>query len=167
MIETVKRAVRALASGVVIAVLPIGGMAVAPAVAQDAIPGMPDMGDSYPLTPDLVIAWVESYPAVQELAESLSDEFDVPEGDDPMAGLAALGAAQGAMSRLNGVVGDYGFDDFSQWTNVMFSVVFSYSILEAPAEQRPMLIGMFNQTQENIDAVAEHQDAVGDLIDSL
>lgn len=167
MIEKMKRAVRALASGVVIAVLPIGGMAIAPAVAQDAIPGLPDMGESYPLTSDLVIGWVESYPAVQTLGETLSEDLEVPEGEDPVAGLAALATVTGAVDQLNAVVQGYGFEDFSQWTNVMFSVVFSYSILEAPAEQQPMLIGMFNQTPENLEAVSAHADAIGELLDSL
>lgn len=167
MIKTTFRTVRAAGLALAIAALSITGLTTAPATAQDAMPGMPNMGDPYPLTADLVIAWVESYPDVVALSESLEDEFDVPEGEDPMAGLAALGMATEAMNQLNGAVTPYGFTDFQQWTDVMFSVVFSYSILEAPAEQRDMLLGMFNQPQANLDAVEVHMDAVAALVDSL
>ena len=165
MIDSLKKSLRGAGAAMLLAVLPVGAMSVAPAVAQ--MPGVPTMGEPYPLTNELVLAWVESYPAVAALGETLEERYDIPEGEDAMAGLAALGAVNAAMAELNGVVTQYGFTDFSQWTNVMLSVIFSYSILEAPAEQQAMLMGMFQQPQGNLDAVNANIDAVRTLVDEL
>lgn len=169
MVDLTKK-LRAVAAAILIGALPVGTLSVTGAVAQvppGAMPGMPTMGEPYPVTPEQVLAWVESYPALLILGQTLEDEFDVPAGEDPMAGFAALAAVTGAMAQLNAAVQDYGFADFEEWTNVMFAVVFAYSVLEAPAEQQAMLMGMFGVTEDNIAAVQVHQDAVRNLVDNL
>lgn len=168
MFDTTKRKLRMIASALLIATIPVSGLAVAPAMAQQpAMPGMPDMGDPYPLTSELVLAWVESYPTIVELTESLSEQYEVPEGDDAMGAIAAMGAVEAVMGQLNGTVGDYGFESWEQWTQVMFSVLYSYSILQAPAEQRAMMQGIFNQPEENIAVVEANFDTVAELVDNL
>ena len=164
MINSVKRLLRGLGSALVIVILPVGALSVAPAAAQEAVPGIPE---AYPLTPELVAAWVESYRHVEEVGTAPDVQFGIAEGADPMAGLAALGVATEAMAQLNTAVAQYGFDDFQQWTNVMFSVVFAYAILDVPAEQRAMMLQMFQQTQENLDAVGANIDAVRNLVENL
>ena len=49
----------------------------------------------------------------------------------------------------------------------MFSVIFAYSILDAPPDQQPMLMGLFQQPQSNLDAVTVHREAVQTLLDDL
>ena len=71
------------------------------------------------------------------------------------------------MAQLNDVVTGYGFEDYGQWISVMLSVIFSYTILEAPADQQVMLLGMFGQTQENIDAVSANLEAVAAVVENL
>jgi len=170
MFDPVKRSLRAVAFAFAIAALPAAALSVSEASAQVpgmAIPGMPDMGEAYPLTPELVAAWAESYPAVFELSETLAAQYDVPAGETPAAGLAAYATVAGAMAQMNDVVTGYGFEDYGQWISVMLSVIFSYTILEAPADQRVMLLGMFGQTQENIDAVSANLEAVAAVVENL
>jgi hypothetical protein len=166
MTISIAGSLRALSAAIMIAAAPI---ALAPAIAQapaDAIPGIPTFGEAYDLTPELVLAWVESYPSLLEYGETL-EGVDIPEGNDPMAAFAAYGAVLEYRVQLDATVGQYGFTDFEQWTNVMFSVIFAYSILDAPIDQQAMLMGMFQQTQENLDAVSVHREAVQNLLDEL
>ena len=166
MTISISRSLRSLGAAVLIAAAPI---ALAPASAQapaGAIPGLPTMGDVYDLTPELVLAWVESYPSLLAYGETL-EGVDVPEGDDPMAAFAAYGAVLEYKAELDANVAQYGFDSFEQWTNVMFSVIFAYAILDAPVDQQPALMGMFQQTQENLNAVSVHREAVQNLLDAL
>jgi hypothetical protein len=168
MIDRVKRIVRWTASAVLIAAAPMGALLPAEAAAQAPVmPGVPTMGEAYPLTSDLVVAFVNSYPAVMAASETLAQQYNVPEGEEPMAAMAAFAMVTGAVAELNGIVGEYGFEDYGQWISVMFSVMFSYSILEAPPEQQPMLLGMFGQTQENVDAVNANIDLVREFADNL
>lgn len=168
MFDTTKRKLRMIGSALLIATIPVSGLAVAPAMAQaPAMPGMPDMSEPYPLTSDLVLAWVESYPEIVALTESLSEQYEIPEGEDAMGAIAAMGAVEAVMDQLNGAVGDYGFESWEQWTEVMFAVVYSYSILQAPAEQRAMMLGIFNQPEENLAVVEANMQAVADLVENL
>jgi hypothetical protein len=168
MIDRVKQLVRWAASAAFLAVAPIGAIWSAEVLAQaPAMPGMPTMGEAYPLTSDLVVAFVNSYPAVLEASEALAQQYDVPAGEEPMAAMAAFAMVTGAVGQLNGIVAEHGFEDYGQWISVMFSVMFSYSILEAPADQQPMLLGMLGQTQENLDAVNANIDLVREFADNL
>jgi len=166
MTTSILRSLRNLSAAILIAAAPI---AMAPAIAQappGAVPGIPTFGEPFDLTSALVLAWVESYPSLLAYGETLED-VDLPEGNDPMAAFAAYGTVLEYRAQLDSMVAQYGFTDFEQWTNVMFSVIFAYSILDAPADQQAMLMGMFQQTQENLDAVNANYDLVQNLVDNL
>jgi hypothetical protein len=166
MTKSIGRALRVLGAAILIAGGPI---TLAPAIAQapaGALPGIPTIGEAYDLTPELVLAWAESYPAMLAYRDTL-EGVDLPEGNDPMAAFAAYGAVLEYRAELDATVGKYGFTDFEQWTNVMFSVIFAYSILDAPADQQALLMGMFQQTQANLDAVSANYDLVQNLVDNL
>ncbi len=168
MIDRVQRLVRCAASAALIAAAPLGAFFPAEAMAQaPPMPGIPTMGEAYPLTSDLVVAFVNSYPAVMAASETLAQQYNVPEGEEPMAALAAFAMVTGALGELNAIVTEHGFEDYGQWVNVMFSVMFSYAVLEAPPEQQPMMLGMFGQTQENLDAVNANIDLVREFADNL
>ena len=172
MIDPVRRAVRWIGSAIVLAAVPMAAFSATEAAAQAppaAIPGMPNMGEAYPLTPELVAAWVESFPAVYTLSQNLAEEFNVPEGETPAAGLAAYATVTGAMGQMTGAVSEYGFTDYGQWINVMFSVLTAYALAseDIPPEAAAMMLATFGQTRENIDAVAANLDAVAALVDDL
>ena len=166
MFEGIRKALRGLGAAAMIAIVPVSMTVLAPSLAQAQAPalGVPDMGEPYPLTPTLVAAWVESYPVLLALSETL----DIPAADgDGVGGFATLGMSVAAVAQMNAVVIQYGFDDFEQWVAVMLSTVFAYSVLQAPADQQPMLMGMFQQTQNNLDAVNANFANVSNLVDNL
>ena len=170
MIDRVKQFVRWTASAAFLAAAPIGAFLPAEAMAQaPAMPGMPTMGEAYPLTTELVAAWVESFPAVFALGQELGDEFDVPEGETPAAGLAAYATVAGALAQLNAAVAEFGFADYGEWLSVMLSVVTAFALVneDIPAEAAAMMLATFGQTQENLDAVAANLDAVAEIVDNL
>lgn len=171
MIDPVRRSLRWIGSAIVLAAAPLAAFSATEAAAQVpgmAMPGMPDMtGAAYPLTSELVANWAQSYPAILAASEAIGEQNNVPKGDDPVAALMAYAAVTGAMGQLNSLVAEHGFTDYGQWLGVTLSVIFSYAILEAPAEQKAMLLGMFGQTQENLDAVAANIDAVRTVTDNL
>ena len=172
MTNSISRSLRHLGAALLIAALPAAGlspaMAQAPAVPAGAMPGMPTLGgEPYPLTQELIEAWVESYPSVVEASDALEEQFDVPAGEDPTAGMAALAMVTEAMDQLNGVVAPFGFDSFQQWLDVMYAVIYSYAILQAPPEAQAMMAGMVPTTPENIALVEANQDLVGNLVDNL
>ncbi|MHA1560052.1 MAG: hypothetical protein ACTSWI_05200 [Alphaproteobacteria bacterium] len=164
MTMSISRSLRSLGAAILIAAAPV---ALAPAFAQvPAVPGLPTMGEAYDLTPELVLAWVESYPSLSAYGETL-EGVDVPEGDDPMAAFAALGTVLEYKAQLDATVAQFGFTGFEQWTNVMFSGVFADALLDAPVDQQALLMGMFPQTQANLDAVSANYDLVQNLVDNL
>lgn len=172
MTLSIGRSLRNAAAAVLIAALPAATMAPvmaqAPAMPGGAMPGMPMMGEEpFPLTQAIIESWVESYPSVVEASEALEDEFDVPEGEDPAAGLAALGVYTEAMAQLNGVVTPYGFTDFQEWLNVMYAIIYSYAILQAPPEAMAMMAGMFPTTPENIALVEANAELIGAVVDGM
>ena len=72
MIDPVRRAVRWIGSAIVLAAVPMAALSATEAAAQAppaAIPGMPNMGEAYPLTPEL---GVESFPAAYTLRSTRS-----------------------------------------------------------------------------------------------
>lgn len=165
MTKSIRRSLRSVSGAILIAAAPI---ALAPAIAQapPAVPGIPTFGEAYDLTPELVLAWAESYATVFAYSQTL-EGVDLPDGNDPMAAFAAYGTVLEYRAQLDTTVGQFGFTGFEQWTNVMFSVIFAYSILDAPVDQQAMLMGMFQQTQENLDAVSVHQELVQNVLDEL
>jgi hypothetical protein len=169
MIDPVRRSLRWIGSALVLATAPLAALSATEAAAQVpgmAMPGMPEMA-AYPLTSDLVANWAASYPAILAATEVIGQQNNVPTGDDPVAALMAYAAITGAMDQLNSLVSEHGFTDYQQWLGVTLSVIFSFAILEAPADQQPMLLGMFGQPQENLDAVAANIDAVRTVTDNL
>jgi hypothetical protein len=174
MIDALKRWGRRAGAAALIAALPLTALTMSEAAAQApaapaGVPGMPAMGDAYPLTPDLVAAWVESYPAVYEASQQLADQYDVPAGDTPAAGLAAYATVAGALAQLNDIVGQYGFSDYGEWVNVMLSVITAYAIVsqDIPANAAAMMLATFGQTQDNLDAVTANLDAVANVVGNL
>ena len=171
MTSSLRRKLRGFGTAIAIAVLPIGAFSILPAAAQvpAGIPGIPNMGEAYPLTPELVAGWVESFPSVYALSEELADRFDVPEGETPAGGLAAYANVAGAAAEMNAAVVQYGFEDYGQWINVMFSVITAYALVSEglPPEAAAMMLTAFGQTQENLDAVADQLEAVAGIVDNL
>lgn len=162
MLKTSFRTLRAVGAALLIAALPVAGLSATPAAAQ--VPGMPSMGDPYPLTPELVMGFIESYPDVVAYTETLED-VDLPEGEDAMAALAGIGMASNVLGQLNAIVTPFGFEDYAQWSNVAMSVAMAYGVLAAPPEARAMMAGF--TSQENIDAVSAHEDEVAAFFDAL
>lgn len=161
MFDTVGRAIRRIGSAVLIAAAPLAALSVTQAAAQ--FTGMPT--ETYPLTPQLVASWAQSYPEVVALTEQLGAQYNVPAGDDPMTAIAGLGMVTAAMGQLNAAVAGHGFTDYAQWANVTMAVVFAYAVVAAPADQQGMLAAMFQVPQGNVDAVAAHRAAVEAVID--
>lgn len=170
MIDAVRRKARQLAAATLIAAMPLAAVTLTGANAQvPAIPAMPTLGEAYPLTPELVAAWVQSYPEVYAASQQLADRYDVPDADTPAAALAAYAMVTGAMAELNAIVGQYGFDDYGQWVSVMLSVVTAYALVseDIPANMMAMMMTQFGQTQENIDAVTANLEAVAAVVQNL
>ncbi len=172
MTLSIGRSLRNAAAAVMIAALPVAtlapAMAQTPAMPGGAMPGMPTLGgDPFPLTQALIEGWLESYPAVLEASESLEEEYDVPEGEDPAAGMVALAVYADAMGELNGVVTPYGFANFQEWIDVMFAIIYSYAMVQAPPEARAMMAGMFPTTPENIALVEANADLIAAVVDEM
>ena len=131
-----------------------------------AIPGIPTMGDVYPLTVELVDYWVMSFVDVITISDitATQNDLNLDNAEDPMAAFVMLGLATGAMDQLDAAVALYQFDSFSQWIQVVTSVVFAYSILQAPLDQQAMLLGIFEQTPENLAAVNANLDGVAEIV---
>ena len=173
MTISIGRSLRSVGAAILIAALPFGAltpaMAQVPAMPAGAMPGMPTLGggEAYPLTQELIEAWVESYPTVVEASDAMEEQYNLPEGEDPAAAMAALAMVTGAMGQLNDVVGAFGFDSFQQWIDVMFAVIYSYAVLQAPPEAQAMMAGMFPTTPENLALVEANAELVGNLVDNL
>lgn len=172
MTLSIGRSLRNAAAAILIAALPAATMAPAlaqaPAMPGGAMPGMPTLGgEPFPLTQAFIEGWVESYPDVLEATEALEDQYDVPEGDDPAAGMVALAAYADAMAQLNGVVTPHGFANFQEWIDVMFAIMYSYAMLQAPPEARAMMAGMLPTTPENIALVEANAELIGNVVDNM
>ncbi len=85
------------------------------------------MTQSVALNSDTVGRFVASFPEVRALSETLEQEFDVPRSDSATENLGAFMQYQGAMARMNSIVGQHGFSSFMDWMQVMSSVVSAYT----------------------------------------
>lgn len=151
------------------ALLIFGSTASVPAEAQIppgmTIPGMPDipgMFTSIALTDELVVQFITAYPTVSPALETLGERYDVPEGDDPAAMMAALAMLGGVNADLNAIVTPFGFTDFQQYSQVMLSILGAYAFADPDltAEQRTMMAQFMPPfmmpTDENVAIVAAH-----------
>jgi len=140
-----------------------------PVLPADAAPGLAAAGEVYPLTADIVDYWVTSYDNIIALGETIAaqNNLDLGAGQDPMAAFIMLGFATGATAQLDAAVAEYMFDSFSQWIEVTTSIIFVYTILQAPEDQQQLMLGLFQQTPENLAAVAANYEGVERVLDGL
>lgn len=81
-----------------------------------------------PLTPQIVEAFIASYPQVKETATGLSQQYGVDTGGADVSAVwqawLAVTAAQGA---LNAACQSYGFDSFASWISTLTSIATAYA----------------------------------------
>lgn len=139
-----------------------------PALAQ----GMPNMGDAAAamaclqemtegvvLTDDIVVHFIETYPAIQEglasTAESQAAVADMAAGAPPTYICDIEPTAQ-----MDGFVTPYGYDGFMEWSSIFATMMIAMMFSGMDAETAVMMQGMLgvSSTPENVAALAPHQD---------
>ena len=103
------------------------------------------------LTPEIVGAFVASYPDVRGTADNLSDQYGVDVGDDPDPAVAWQGwlAVTGAQGALNAVCQSYGFADFQQWLQVFTSVATAYAFATGGGDMNAQMTAALAQIQND------------------
>jgi hypothetical protein len=86
------------------------------------------------LTPETVGKFVASYPAVKAKGEELQTQYGLPadlSGTDAWRAWAGVG---GAKSQLDGVVGRYGFSDFSNWLGTLSATARAFAFAQSGSD---------------------------------
>ena len=164
-----------LKSGAVAIALAMGGTAaIMPAVAQIpgmTIPGMPGMMTQVELTDEMVVNFIASYPTVQPELETMGERYNVPEGGDAAAAMAAMAMLGQATNELNGLVTPFGFTDFNQYVSVMTSVLsaLAFAAPDMTAQERAMMLQFMPPfmvpSDANVAVVAAHYTELEKLLD--
>jgi len=103
------------------------------------------------LTPEIVEAFIASYPDVRQTADGLSAQYgvDVGDGDDPSTAWQAWLAVTGAQNALNAVCQNYGFTGFQQWLQVMVSVATAYAFATGGGDVPGEMAAAIQQIQDD------------------
>jgi len=166
-----------MVKGVAVAVaVACGGVATTmPAVAQFppgmAIPGMPGMMTQTELTNELVVAFIAGYPTIQPALETVGERYNVPDGGDMAAAMAAMAMLGQATNDLNGIVTPFGFTDFNHYASVMTSILsaFAFASPDITAQERAMMLQFMPPfmvpSDANVAVVAAHYAELEKLLD--
>lgn len=160
----------------VAAAIACGGIAVTmPAVAQIppgmAIPGLPGMMTQAELTDEIVLNFIAGYPTIQPALEAVGERYNVPEGGDAAAAMAAMAMLGAAVSELNAIVTPFGFTDFNHYASVMTSVLsaFAFASPDITAQERAMMLQFMPPfmvpSDANVAVVAAHYAELEKLLD--
>lgn len=153
-------------AAVAIAIACGGVAATMPAVAQIppgiTVPGMPGMMTQLELTDELVLGFIAGYPTIQPALETIGERYNVPEGGDAAAAMAAMAMLGQATNELNGIVTPFGFTDFNHYASVMISVMsaFAFASPDLTAQERAMMLQFMPPfmvpSDANVAVVAAH-----------
>jgi hypothetical protein len=89
------------------------------------------MGMDVPLDTSLVEAFIQSYAAVKNAAETIGAKSGLDTDGDASSAWGAWMGATGAWGELNGLVTSYGFSDFGHWLQVTMTVAMTYAFAES------------------------------------
>ncbi|MCC6735265.1 MAG: hypothetical protein IT534_03935 [Bauldia sp.] len=152
-----------------------GPVATMPAVAQIppgmAIPGLPGMLAPIELTDQLVVQFIAGYPTIAPALETVGERYNVPEGNDAAAAMAAMAMLGQATAELNAIVTPFGFTDFTQYSSVMTAVLsaFAFASPDLTAQERAMMLQFMPPfmvpTDANVAVVAAHYAELEVLLD--
>ncbi len=101
------------------------------------------------LNSERVENFMQSFPKVKSLASELERTYDVPRGGSPTDGFAAFMTHQKAFGEMNGLVGQYGFADFSEWLQVLSAIVGALTFSAQPGGMDAQLAGAIASIENN------------------
>ncbi|MCW5713252.1 MAG: hypothetical protein KIT43_01875 [Bauldia sp.] len=152
-----------------------GAAATMPAVAQIppgmTIPGMPGMMTQAELTEELVVNFIAGYPTIQPALEAAGERYNVPEGNDAAAAMAAMAMLGAATNELNGIVTPFGFTDFNHYVSVMTSILSALAFAgpDLTAQEKAMMLQFMPPfmvpSDANVAVVAAHYTELETLLD--
>lgn len=165
-----RNGVAALALGAFGATLSVPTQAQIPP-GMGAIPGM-GMFTTIELTDELVVNFIAAYPTVTPALDTIGDRYNVPEGNDPAAAMAALAMLGAATAEMNGLVTPFGFADFSQYSAVLSTILSAYAFADPTltAQDRAMMAQflppIMMPTDANVAIVAAHYADLKAVVDT-
>ncbi len=150
---------------ILVAVATLGFFIAPPAIAQGPQPGitMPEI-KHVPLTRDLVANFVASMPAMK--AFSQKNKLDKPPqkmGGDPFTAFVKYLESKGLKSRVDGVVGKFGFSDVRHWMNVSQSVMIAHGFSKSgktPEQMKTEMRNMIDQITNDPRIPAQQKDGL-------
>lgn len=153
-------------AAVAVALVLGGAAATMPAIAQIppgmAIPGMPGMLTQAELTDEIVLNFIAGYPTIQPALDTMGERFNVPEGNDAAAAMAAMAMMGAATNELNGIVAPFGFTDFNHYVSVMSSILsaMAFARPDMTAQEKAMMLQFMPPimvpSDANVAVVAAH-----------
>jgi hypothetical protein len=84
------------------------------------------------LTPELVEAYLASYPELHDLGDQLKQKFGEVETDpeDPSSFVAGFAQYSEAKAEMEAIIQRHGIQSIQDWVNVAYSVMLAYSFAE-------------------------------------
>lgn len=161
--------------GAAIAVaMAIGGAAATmPAIAQMGmtVPGLPGMMTPAELNDEIVLSFIAGFPTIQPALEAAGERYNIPDGGDAAAAMAAMAMVGAAMSEFNAIVTPFGFTDFNHYASVMTSILsaFAFAAPDITAQERAMMLQFMPPfmvpSEANVAVVAAHYTEIEKLLE--
>ncbi len=127
LLRSITVATATVLASLVLASLVLTGPAATPASAQNQ-----QLPPQIPLTPELVEAFIASYPELHALGEQLKQKYGDVETDpeDPSSFVAGFAQYADARAQMEGIIQQHGIASIEDWVHVAYSVMLAYSFAE-------------------------------------